>query len=128
MNNELTMIENQLVPAYETSTGEKVVYGTELHEVLEVKSKFADWVKNRFKDCDATENVDFEVFSKILEKGGRPTTEYIIKPDTTKEIAMIEHNKKGKQVREYFMNMSLNVIVHTWYSVKKILTFARHNI
>ncbi len=41
----LKVIENELVPVYETSTGEKVVYGTELHKVLGVKSKFADWVK-----------------------------------------------------------------------------------
>ena len=32
--NELKVIENELVPVYETSTGEKVVYGSELHEVL----------------------------------------------------------------------------------------------
>lgn len=38
----LTVIENELVPVYKTSTGEKVVYGSELHTVLEVKSKFAD--------------------------------------------------------------------------------------
>lgn len=38
--NGLTVIENELVPVYETSTGEKVVYGSELHEVLGVKSKF----------------------------------------------------------------------------------------
>lgn len=39
---ELKVIEKDLVPVYETSTGKKVVYGTELYSVLEVKSKFAD--------------------------------------------------------------------------------------
>ena len=62
----LVVIENELVPVYVTSTGEKVVYGTELHEVLGVKSKFADWVKNRLEDCEAVENTDFEAFSKNL--------------------------------------------------------------
>ena len=87
---------------YETSNGEKVVYGSELHEVLEVKSKFADWIKNRLNDCDAAEKEDFETFSKILEKG-RPTVEYIVKLDTAKEMAMLERNDKGKQVRKYFI-------------------------
>lgn len=36
--NNLTVIENELVPVYETSTGEKVVYGTELHKALESKA------------------------------------------------------------------------------------------
>ena len=101
---ELKVIENNLVPVYETSTGEKVVYGSDLHGVLEVKSKFADWIKNRLNDCDATEKEDFETFSKILEKG-RPTVEYIIKLDTAKEMAMLERNEKGKQVRKYFIDV-----------------------
>lgn len=100
----LTVIENELVPVYETSTGEKVVYGTELHEVLGVKSKFADWIKNRLNDCEAVEKEDFETFSKILEKG-RPSVDYIIKLDTAKEMAMLERNEKGKQVRRYFIQV-----------------------
>ncbi|MCI8313879.1 MAG: hypothetical protein HFH74_02270 [Lachnospiraceae bacterium] len=103
--NNLKLIENELVPVYETDSGEKVVYGMELHSVLVVKSKFADWVKNRLNDCDATENVDFCSFSKILEKGGRPQTEYLIKLDIAKEMAMLERNDKGKQVRRYFIQI-----------------------
>lgn len=101
----LKLIENELVPVYTTDTGEKVVYGSELHAVLEVKSKFADWVKNRINDCEAVENVEFQSFSKILEKGGRPQTEYIIKLDTAKEMAMLERNDKGKRVRRYFIEV-----------------------
>lgn len=100
----LTVIENELVPVYETSTGEKVVYGSELHKVLEAKSKFADWIKNRLNDCEAMENEDFQTFSKKLEKG-RPSVDYIIKLDTAKEMAMLERNEKGKQVRRYFIQI-----------------------
>ena len=35
---KLAVLENELVPVYGTDTREKVVYGTELHEVLGVKS------------------------------------------------------------------------------------------
>ncbi len=101
---DLTIIENDLVPVYVTDTGEKVVYGTELHEVLKVKSKFADWIKNRLQDCDAIECEDFETFSKILEKG-RPSTEYLIRLDTAKEMTMLERNDIGKQVRKYFIEV-----------------------
>lgn len=37
----LGVIENELVPVYVTSTGEKVVYGTELYGVLEPRGKAA---------------------------------------------------------------------------------------
>lgn len=102
---KLRMVENELVPVYMTSTGEKVVYGTELHKVLQVKSKYADWIKNRLNDCDAIENEDFEAFSKNLEKHGRPSTDHIIKLDTAKEMAMLERNQKGKEVRRYFIQV-----------------------
>lgn len=102
---DLTIIENELVPVYETSTGEKVVFGTELHTVLEVKSNYRDWVKNRFSDCEAVENKDFQSFAKKLAKGGRPQVEHIIKLDTAKEMAMLERNEKGKQVRRYFIQV-----------------------
>ena len=101
---ELTVIENELVPVYETSTGEKVVYGLELYEVLGVKSNYRDWVKNRLNDCEAVENEDFQIFAKNLAKG-RPAQNHIIKLDTAKEMAMLERNEKGKQVRRYFIQI-----------------------
>lgn len=104
---DLTIIENELVPVYETSTGEKVVYGTELYERLGSKRQYTDWIKKRMVECDAVENEDFQSFSQNCEKptGGRPKNEYIIKLDTAKEIAMLERNKKGKQVRRYFIQV-----------------------
>lgn len=57
---ELKVIENDLVPVYETNTGEKVVYGTELHKVMNVKSNYREWIKRRMSECDALENKDYE--------------------------------------------------------------------
>ena len=101
---DLKVIENDLVPVYETDKGEKVVHGTELHAVLGAKSRFNDWVRNRLNDCDAIENEDFETLTKNLVNGGQ-AKEYIIKLDTAKEMAMLERNSKGKQVRRYFIQV-----------------------
>lgn len=102
--NRLKVIENELVPVYETDIGEKVVYGTELYECLESKQEYSNWVKNRLKECDSIVDEDFTI---ILSKstGGRPKQEYIIKLDTAKEMAMLERNEKGKQVRRYFIEV-----------------------
>lgn len=51
-----------------------------------------------------TQNEEFEAFSKNLENGGR-IKEHIIKLDTAKEMAMLERNDKGKQVRRYFIEV-----------------------
>lgn len=101
---ELKVIENELVPVYETSNGEKVVYGSELHAVLGVKSRFNDWIRNRLNDCESIKNEDYEAVTKNLVSGGQ-SKEYIIKLDTAKEMAMLERNEKGKQVRRYFIQV-----------------------
>ena len=104
MKKELKVIENELIPVYETDKGEKVVYGTELYQVLEVKSRFNDWIRNRLDDCDAMENRDYQTLTKNLVGGGKQR-EYIIKLNTAKEMAMLERNAKGKQVRRYFIDV-----------------------
>ena len=103
--NNLTVIENELVPVYETSTGEKVVYGSELHEVLEVKSNYREWIKRRVLDIDAEEDEDFTTVEIPTVSGGTSKKDHIIKLDTAKEMAMLERNEKGKQVRRYFIRV-----------------------
>ena len=100
--NNLTVIENELVPVYETSTGEKVVYGSELHEVLGVRTPYKDWSTRRLNDIDAVENEDFEA-AQICAPSGQTKKDHIIKLDAAKEMAMLERNEKGKQVRRYFI-------------------------
>ena len=103
--NDLKIIENDLVPVYETDKGEKVVYGKDLHKSLEVKTDFSTWVKRRLAECDAEENKDFDLLPIFGENplGGRPQLDYVVRLDTAKEMAMLERNEKGKQVRKYFI-------------------------
>lgn len=102
---DLKVIENELVPVYETSTGEKVVYGSELHKILEVKSNCREWIKRRFSDIGAVKNADYTTVEISTVSGGTPKKDYIIKLDTAKEMAMLERNDKGKQVRKYFIQV-----------------------
>mgnify|MGYP002768666529 CR=1 FL=1 len=87
---ELKVIENEIVPVYETEKGIKVVNGRELHEVLESKQDFSTWVKRRLAECDAEENEDFELLHNSVEQvsGTKYRIDYIIKLDTAKEMAM----------------------------------------
>lgn len=101
---DLTIIENDLVPVYVTDTGEKVVYGTELHEVLKVKSRYREWIDRRLADIDAVEYEDFEA-AEISAPSGQSRKEHIIRLDTAKEMAMLERNDIGKQVRKYFIEV-----------------------
>lgn len=105
---ELNLIENELIPIYETSTGEKVVNGRELWLGLKSKREFTTWIKKRLEECDALENKDYFSFDKIVKRenvGGTVRKEYIIKLDIAKEMAMLERNIIGKQYRRYLISI-----------------------
>lgn len=94
MDKNLKVVESGLVPVYETDTGEKVVYGTELHRILETGTRYNDWIQRRLKECEAVEIEDYEGFTQnqVKPNGGRPKREYILKLDIAKEMAILEHN------------------------------------
>lgn len=102
---DLKIIENEMVPVYETDKGIKVVNGRELHKVLGSKQDFSTWVKKRLSDCEAEENEDFERFHRKMEANNATLIDYLIRLDIAKEMAMLERNEKGKQVRRYFIEV-----------------------
>lgn len=85
--------------------GKDAVSARELHNFLESKRDFSNWIKDRIEKYGFIENQDFEVFNKFGEnsKGGRPQIEYALSIDCAKEISMVEGNEKGRQARRYFI-------------------------
>lgn len=104
-NQKENVMQNELIPITAASIGgdhQQGVNARDLHAFLEVKAKFADWIKNRISDFDFQENQDYLTVSKILENGGR-TKEYLLTLNMAKELSMVERNEKGKQARQYFI-------------------------
>jgi len=79
-----------------------------LHQWLEVKTDYSDWIKKRIEDGRFIENRDF---IKIPQKKGlgknnnlrSKIIEYYISLDMAKHLAMMERNDKGFEAREYFI-------------------------
>jgi anti-repressor protein len=88
-----------------TFNNEKIntVNARDLHEQLQVTSRFNDWINNRIKKYGFVENQDFVIFTKILVKRGRPETDYFITIDMAKELCMVENNEQGRIARQYFI-------------------------
>ncbi len=95
---------NELITITEQD-GRQAVSARELHQFLESKQEFANWVKNRIEKYGFVEGQDFEVFDNFIKnpQGGRPLTEYAISVDMAKELCMIENNEKGRVARKYFI-------------------------
>jgi len=105
-HNEIQLTERRQVVTYELpiiQQGENLIVEARIiHQKLKSKQKFSDWIKNRIADYGFKENEDFFL---ILGKstGGRKAQEYLLTLDTAKEIAMVERNEIGRQIRKYFI-------------------------
>lgn len=107
MSDDFRVIENALVPVYVTDTGEKVVYGSELHEVLGVKSNYRDWIKNRLNECDAVEKEDWWGFDIDVE--GNVVKDYRLTAHFAKKLSVKGNGEKAEQAREYFTTVEERV-------------------
>ncbi len=100
-----------LVKITENEKGEPIVNCRELYEFLEVKTKYIDWINRRIKDYGFVENVDFIVLNELSQKKEgsrivkREVQNHIVKLDIAKELAMVERNEKGRQIRQYFIEI-----------------------
>ena len=76
-----------------------------LHEFLEVKTKFATWIQRKIEKYGFIENINFIRISQNWEtsSGGTQSIEYHISTNMAKELSMLEENDKGKQARLYFI-------------------------
>lgn len=96
----------ELIAVSPTRIGDQVINSVDargLHEFLEVKTQFKDWIARRIADYDFTEGSDFSSFLSESPKRGRPTREYALSLDMAKELAMVERTDRGKQARQYFI-------------------------
>lgn len=85
--------------------GELLVSARELYKGLEIKTQYTKWI-NRMFEYGFEENIDYiSISQKRLTVQGNETTyfDHILKIDCAKEIAMIQRNDKGKEVRKYFI-------------------------
>ena len=85
--------------------GKRAVNARELHQFLESKQDFSNWIKNRIEKYDFVENQDYCSFNKIIEReiGATSRIEYVLSVDMAKELSMVENNEKGRLARKYFI-------------------------
>lgn len=80
------------------------VLGRDLHSFLEAKARYNDWF-SRMCEYGFTEGVDFYSFLSKTSDGGRPATDHQLTIEMAKEICMLQRNEKGRQARQYFINL-----------------------
>lgn len=82
------------------------VSARDLHEGLEIKTEFRKWFP-RMTEYGFGENIDWKrVSQKCPTLGGEQEfVDYQISMDMAKQICMIQRTEKGRQYRQYFLDL-----------------------
>ncbi len=100
--NELPKIETRDM----TSGTAQTCNARDLWGFVESRQDFSDWIKGRIEKYGFVEGEDW-VSHKFMENpsaGGRPRTDYHLTIEVAKELAMVENNERGREVRRYFID------------------------
>lgn len=104
--NELIQISSALVGENESET----VNARELHAFLGIGRDFSNWVKFRIDQYGFVEGEDYVVAENLSspdlassKSRAQQIIEYHLTLDMAKELAMLENNDKGRDVRKYFI-------------------------
>ena len=93
-----------LIPVSYDNPERPTVSGRELHDFLEVTTRYNDWF-NRMTEYGFTEGEDYYSFLSNRSDGlaGKPRTDHQLTIPMAKELCMIQRNERGKQARQYFL-------------------------
>ena len=97
----------QLIPVFHGTINNEpslLCNARDLHAFLGVGKVFAAWMVNRIEEYQFIENQDYIItFSKTGKRQNVRCKDYHLTLDTAKELAMVERNEKGREVRRYFI-------------------------
>lgn len=94
---------NELI-RIEEKNGIQSVNARELYYSLGVGRDFPTWIQERIGKYGFVEGQDFS--PEMGEStGGRPSIEYRLSVNMAKEIAMVENNDKGREIRQYLIKV-----------------------
>lgn len=86
--------------------GRKAVSARQLHDTLEIDTKFTQWIQRMFEYGFEEAQDYFPVLGNRSDgKAGKGRTDFALTIDCAKEIAMLQRSDKGKQLRKYFIEV-----------------------
>lgn len=96
---------NELIKV-KTKEDVQMVSARDLHEALDIKTRFSLWTKQNFKHF--RENIDFTsvVTTTLVNNGAkRELQDYALTIEMAKHIAMMSGTDKGYEIRDYFIKV-----------------------
>lgn len=93
----------ELIPITEQN-GKRAVSARELHKFLEATERFSYWF-DRQSQYGFIEGVDYVGCKEFNALANQELDDYALTIDCAKEISMLQRSEKGKQARQYFIEI-----------------------
>lgn len=115
---------NDLIPINTNDPERITVSARDLHGLLEIGAKYADWFPRMCEyGFEAGRDFNLLKIERVQNEGGRTVTRLVddaqISIDMAKELCMLQRNEKGKQARQYFIQLEKD-----WNSPEKVMARA----
>lgn len=97
---------NEIININLNEENEPVVSARQLHEALEIKKRFSAWFEVNSKLFIEGEEFTSVQTGTVVNNGAiKPLQDYALTLDMAKHLAMMSRTDKGKQVRQYFIQV-----------------------
>lgn len=110
-----------LIPVNVTKSDEQFVSGRDLHQFLEINTRYNDWFK-RMCEYGFIENLDYIAITqkRVTAQGNEiKQTDHNLSIEMAKQLCMLARNDKGREAREYFIEVEKE-----WNSPEKVMSRA----
>lgn len=94
------------------------VSGRELHKALEVSERYSKWF-DRMCEYGFSVNADYTPYQMVHPQNHQEITDHQLTIQMAKEICMLQRTEKGKQCRQYFLQLE-----QAWNSPEAIMSRA----
>ena len=119
----------ELIKVSVDENNEQVVSCREIYNFLNISDRYSRWFE-RMCEYGFVENIDYTSVKSytVVNNGAKKGIEdHLIKLSMAKEIAMLQRNEKGKQIRLYFIEIE-NRYNDPMYQLAKSLKYANNLI
>lgn len=97
-----------IIPVFRANIGSDITNSVDarvIHDFLGVKTHLSTWINRAIEKYGFEEGADFSILKSVghHKTGATTKIDYIVTLDMAKELAMLENNPKGREVRKYFI-------------------------
>jgi len=95
---------NELIPITVNENEEPIVSARTLYDFLDISERYSKWFE-RMTSYGFAKDIDYTPYQIVHPQNNQELEDHALKLDMARELSMIQRNEKGKQARQYFIQV-----------------------